>query len=164
MELLILRHAEAEPYAASDSQRALTPRGIVQARLVGNFCLSAGLLPEVILTSPYVRTVETARYFAEVSGSSEAIHCQWMGCGMSPEMACDGLSDFEKMDRVLMIGHEPDLGCLIGHLLGIGGEGAIRVRKASLISVSLHRVRRGAGELQFLLPAKLLSVAQQSED
>ncbi len=160
---MILRHAEAEPYASGDRQRALTPKGIVQSRLVGRFCLNAGLLPEVVLSSPYVRTVETAMHFTEVSGAPEATQCPWMGCGMSPEVACDALADYEKMDRVLMIGHEPDLGCLIGHLLGIGGEGAIRVRKASLTLVTLYRIRRGAGQLEFSMPVKLLSVGSQSE-
>ncbi len=39
MQLFLLRHAEAEPYAASDEKRTLTEKGSKQAESVGKFCL-----------------------------------------------------------------------------------------------------------------------------
>ena len=64
MQLFLLRHAEAEPEAATDEMRALTAKGSKQAESVGKFCLKHGFVPEIILTSPLTRAEETARLVA----------------------------------------------------------------------------------------------------
>ena len=61
MRLILLRHGEAEPRAASgrDLDRALTPAGRAAAAQAGRALAQAGGLPDVALISPAVRTRQT---------------------------------------------------------------------------------------------------------
>lgn len=63
MELYLLRHGAAEQRAGSgkDSDRQLTPAGLHTLRRVVKQARLAGLNPSLILSSPYVRAVQTAQ-------------------------------------------------------------------------------------------------------
>ena len=65
MFLYLLRHADAEASAESDSARKLTDKGIAQAKRVGDFLKKNGIVPEAILTSPFKRTL-SERFFNAV--------------------------------------------------------------------------------------------------
>ncbi len=60
-QLLLLRHAQAEPAAAglADHDRALSPRGQADAAAIGRAMRQAGLAPDVVLVSPARRTQQT---------------------------------------------------------------------------------------------------------
>ena len=60
LDLVVLRHGEAESYAGSDSQRALTERGRSQAQHQAQLLSEQGFIPEQIIHSPYLRTRQTA--------------------------------------------------------------------------------------------------------
>lgn len=156
MILLFLRHAEAEPIAQSDSARRLTPKGLEQAAKVGKFFLRSGLLPDLILTSPVTRARQTAEIVAEKLGQTPPVLCSWLACGMSPATCLDELTAYANFEQILLVGHEPDFSSTISALLGCSGPGSVRVRKASVTSVSLAGLRGGAGELQFALPVRLM--------
>ena len=57
--LVVMRHAKAEPYAASDAARQLTTRGRDEAAAAGRFLIEAGLVPDHALVSSAARTQET---------------------------------------------------------------------------------------------------------
>ena len=57
---------------------------------------------------------------------------------------------------MLLVGHEPDLSCLIATLLGLSKSISVSVPKASLTSIEVPQLGVGAGTLQFLLPVKFL--------
>lgn len=156
MELLLLRHAEAEPDNISDRARRLTEKGIRQGGVMGRFCLENDLLPEVILTSPYVRSRETARLFAQSAGLGNPIESAWLGCGMTPETCCEQIAEYRQLHRILLVGHEPDFSSLVSHLIGTSIESALRIRKASLTCIHLHTFHRGGGEILFSIPFRLV--------
>jgi phosphohistidine phosphatase len=54
-----MRHAKAEPYAASDHARRLTDRGIASARDVGRYLRDKGLSPDYVAVSSATRTRQT---------------------------------------------------------------------------------------------------------
>ena len=58
-KLVVMRHAKAEPYAETDSARALTARGREDARAAGAHLASLGVTPDHALVSSAVRTRET---------------------------------------------------------------------------------------------------------
>jgi phosphohistidine phosphatase len=59
--LFLLRHAQAMPMdAGKDKERALTPKGLEDARLLGALMERTNLKPELILSSDARRTKETA--------------------------------------------------------------------------------------------------------
>jgi len=59
--LILLRHAKAERSAPSgrDFDRPLSPRGLIEAARAGRALAAAGLIPDVVLVSAAVRTMQT---------------------------------------------------------------------------------------------------------
>jgi phosphohistidine phosphatase len=156
MLLTFLRHAEAEPAVTADFGRKLTTKGLEQAAKVGKFCVRCGLVPDVILSSPVTRAVETARLVAERLDDRELLVEPWLACGMTPETCLESLAGFAKFDHVMLVGHEPDFGEAIAACLGLPDAGALHVRKASLTAVEMPRLRAGAGRLEFSVAARLM--------
>ena len=78
MVAYFLRHADAELRADSDYQRRLTPKGLEQADKVGKFFVRCGLLPQLILTSPVVRALQTAKILWRKSWAKPSSR-KWIG-------------------------------------------------------------------------------------
>ncbi|MCP5536367.1 MAG: histidine phosphatase family protein [Akkermansiaceae bacterium] len=155
MDLLIIRHAQAEDYAINDASRILTAKGQAQSRRVGEFLKSNGLVPDVTLASPYARAKETAEIFCQASGADEPVIEPWLGCGMRPEKAMSELAAYSGFGRVAICGHNPDFAYLAEWLLG-SQAGGFHVRKASIIHFSnIHPPGRG-GYLEMMAPVSSL--------
>lgn len=155
MLLYLLRHAEAESFASSDAERCLTPKGRGQAGRVGKFCREHSIRPDVILSSPVARALETARIVSE-EVECELLEVPWAACGMDPESAMNELRAYEKLSSVMLVGHQPDLGCLCAALLG-ADDAALHVRKALLLAVEVRRKpASGSAALEFFIPVKLM--------
>lgn len=62
MKIVLVRHGEAVPFSADDASRALTDRGLVQARATAEWLLREmeGTGRARLLASPYRRAQETA--------------------------------------------------------------------------------------------------------
>lgn len=157
MLLCLLRHAEAEDTAPSDSARRLTAKGEEQAERVGKFCRKHGIEPPVILTSPVTRALQTARLVAEAVRGAELIEVPWAACGMDPETARQELGAYASLPSVLLVGHQPDLGHLAATLLGASHVRSLHVRKALLAGIDVSRgLVAGRGELQFFIPVRMM--------
>jgi phosphohistidine phosphatase len=157
MLLYLFRHADAVPLAGSDSARALSEKGVAQAKQAGRFCLRNRLLPEIILTSPLRRAEQTARLFAEeIDGQKIVSVAPFLACGMDPATALAELKAYRELESVMLVGHEPDLGRLASRLAGAGDRGKIKIRKASLTVFELDAARPDSAVLQFSIPAKLM--------
>src|SRR5690242_2128045 len=63
MEIYILRHGAAQPRGGHipEADRKLTPKGARDVKRVARQARAAGVAPDVVLASPYVRAMETAR-------------------------------------------------------------------------------------------------------
>jgi len=164
MQILLLRHAEAEPHAASDAMRALTAKGLKQAENVGKFCLKHALVPEIILASPLTRAEETARLVARMLNLPRLVQIQeFLRAGMTTERALSGIrgSYIELMKKenspektsIMLVGHEPDFSSLTGALIG-GRAESVHFRKATLVGVTLQELKLGAGTIDFVIPVR----------
>lgn len=156
MVIYFLRHAEAEPDSGADFDRRLTPKGLEQAEKAGRFLVRYGLIPEMLLTSPVVRARQTAKIVAQKLANAPLEECAWLACGMSPESCLSQLRNLESAASILLVGHEPDFGNAIAAMIGLPDAGALKVRKASLTAVDLCDFRTGAGQLQFVVPVRLM--------
>ena len=154
MELLLIRHAQAESYANSDSERALTDKGGGQAKSVGEFLQKQDLLPDVTLTSPLVRAQQTAEILCEAGGSDSPIIQPWLACGMRPQDAMQELIAYSEFSRVAIVGHEPDFSTLAEWLLG-SQAGGIHVRKASVILFSNVTPPSQGAYLEMMVPVSV---------
>lgn len=156
MEVILLRHGKAEPHGAphGDFERALTPKGIEQARRAGAYLRMASLLPEIILTSPLLRARQTAEAFSEAAQLPGPVVQSWLASGMHPDIALRELAAFTEFKRVCLVGHEPDFSSLIAWVTN-GEGGAVEVRKGALALIELKPPSR-AGILRFVIPQRLM--------
>ena len=154
MQLFILRHADADTEASTDSARTLSEKGEEQALKVAQFCRTHGIQPGVIFASPLIRAQQTAKPVAKEL-RVEVTTARWLACGAKPDVILAELAAVENVPTVMLVGHEPDLGNLISHLLG-AASGSIHVRKASLTLVEVLLPRRGGGRLEFSMPVRLM--------
>ena len=111
-QLSIVRHAHAEHFTQhSDFDRVLTEAGRAEACLAAADARYAIAVPDLILSSPAARTLETARIFAEIFGiAAEAIVTDHsIYCASSRDL----LTMLEKLDdsfrNVMLVGHNPDV-------------------------------------------------------
>lgn len=156
MQIFLLRHANADVPAATDSERPLSDRGIAQAKKAGLFCRKHQLQPDLILISPLLRARQTAEHFAAQLDSVKMEVAPFLASGMEPETALSELKAYQNFERIFLVGHEPDFSMLGAHLLGIASEGNLHVRKASLSSFSMPVLRKGMATLEFSIPCALM--------
>jgi len=155
MELILLRHGKAEPHGhpAGDAARALVAKGREQARRAARFLAAADGLPEIVLTSPLVRALQTAEEFCEAAGLSAPLVQGWLASGMPPESAAAELAAFADYRRIAIVGHEPDFSSLVEWLIG---GGPVEVKKGALVSLDIRPPTR-RGTLKYLIPPGLMS-------
>lgn len=122
--LIVMRHAKAEPFAASDHARRLIERGTASAREAGSHLLSQGLAPDYVVVSSAARTRETWDAVAEGLGATdcEVSFDDTLFTG-SADMVVHALQAVPAHARtVLFVGHNPTAAYLC-HLLD-DGEGS----------------------------------------
>lgn len=153
-DLLLLRHGiAAEPSAdRPDAERPLTPRGEERTRAVLQRLVALELGCDQLLTSPLLRARQTAE-LAVAAGLAPAL-------GVAEALAPGGdplplLEQAAGVGRLLLVGHEPDLGNLAARLIG-APAGSLLLKKAGVALLQ----RQGPGPAWRLLlllgPAQLL--------
>lgn len=152
MELLLLRHADALDYAATDHRRPLSAKGHQQAALVAEFLGGYRVRPTLLLSSAALRTLETAAPIAATLGL-EVEACPWALPGMTPAQAVDGIGRHLPADAMLLVGHQPDLGDLAANLLGRPATDHLRFEKATLAHLTLRPGQPAV--LEALIPCQL---------
>jgi phosphohistidine phosphatase len=154
MRLLLLRHAEAEPAAGSDAERVLTPKGMEQAAQAGEYCRRHGLRPELVLTSPYRRAVQTGQIVASaIQVPTQADF--FLTSGMEPDAAFEGLRSYRHLGGLMIVGHQPDLGLLTAALLGARDAGNLPFKLATLAGLRIERFGSQGGSLELFVPLSL---------
>jgi phosphohistidine phosphatase len=157
MEIWLLRHAAAEDRSSSgrDADRTLTEDGHKRARDVarGLAALEPGI--DRVLTSPFARARQTAEPVARALKLSTHLR---ETSALEPDRDPDevvGEVREEKVESVLLVGHEPHLGALLGRLVfGRPGAPSIPMKKAAV--ARLEWEGSGAASLKALLPARIL--------
>lgn len=121
-EIVILRHAHAEPAAPGqpDSARALSARGRAEAAAVRDWFAQHALTFDAVLCSPSVRTRETLALAAP--GSAADFDARIYEA--SPGDLIDVLDAAAGAGRVLLVGHNPGLEQLLALLIDGRSEAA----------------------------------------
>jgi phosphohistidine phosphatase len=111
--LVIMRHAKAEPSAATDHDRVLTDRGAADAAAVGTWLAGFGVVPDRVLVSSAARTRGT--WDAVSSGAGYALEPEYDAVlyAAGPETALDLIRETgDELTTVLVIGHNPTMAYL----------------------------------------------------
>jgi len=158
MEIYILRHGAAEDRRPghSDADRRLTVEGRDKLRRVLEVARASGVVPPVVLSSPYVRAFETAEIAAEVLKSPRpVVTSKALVPSSSPEAVWQLIRDYSGEAAVLLAGHEPLLGETVSYLLG-ASRVVTDLKKGALARIDVAAFGiEPRGTLQWLLTAKL---------
>ncbi|MFN3703524.1 SixA phosphatase family protein [Thermomonas sp.] len=133
-ELILLRHAHAEPPVAGqdDRQRPLSATGLAEAKAAGDWLRAHALLPDRVLCSPAERTRQTLAALGALDCADvreeEAIYEASPGTLIA---LADAHGDAR---RLLLVGHNPGLEQLAA-LLHSGQSGDYRGMPPSGIAV-----------------------------
>ena len=138
MILYVFRHGEAVEASESliNEWRYLTGRGRKATEAVAHRLVRHGLSACQIISSPFVRAVQTAQIVAQACGKSA--HLEISGL-LQPGGNLTELVEFLKHHpgrQVMVVGHEPQLGMLVAQLLG--REGQIRLKKSGCVMLEIR--------------------------
>lgn len=144
MIIHLVRHAEAVERSPDipEEHRFLTRRGRKRFGKVANAVKKAGINPDLILTSPLVRAVQTAEILAwKLRHKGELEVAQPLAPGFRPEGLDELLDAHPEAAEVVLVGHEPDMGLLVQSLFAL--EGSCQLKKGAIVSL-----KRVAGNLE----------------
>jgi phosphohistidine phosphatase len=159
LELYLIRHgvaAERGDQYPDDSKRPLTTRGLAQLRRQAKALARLGVTFDLIVTSPLVRTRQTAEVFADVLEPTPAVTS-------SEALAPDGttgavvqeLSRLAAEGRVALVGHEPNLGALAARLSG--AKAPFEFKKGAVCRIDFDALpAKAPGTLRWFVTARML--------
>ena len=161
MQLYIVRHGIAidreDPKCPSDPERYLTDGGVEKTEQVAKSVVALGASADLLLSSPYVRAMQTAEIFAsELDYAKQKIHrTDLLLPGAEPsllfrELACD-----KQASSIFLFGHAPQLDDIIATALG-SKRHVTSLKKAGVALIELKRVSPPIGLLVWLATPKLL--------
>jgi len=159
MEIYILRHGIAvnrgTPGFKKDSDRPLTEEGEEKTRDISQAMLGMGLQFDLILSSPYSRAKRTAQIVARELEEEVTITDSLIPDGNALELIAE-IND-EKPQRILLVGHEPDLSRLISVLMTGDSDALIELKKGGLCKLTTDKLTFGrCATLNWLLTPKQL--------
>jgi phosphohistidine phosphatase len=164
MEIWLLRHAAAEERSVSgrDEDRTLTEDGHRRARAVARGLAALEPDIELVLTSPFQRARQTAEPVARALHLAAKLRdTRALLPERDPEEILEELRA-EEVSGVLLVGHQPHLGALLGRLVSGAPGLEVPMKKAAVARVTWGG--SGAGSLKALLPARVLERLASDRD
>jgi phosphohistidine phosphatase len=164
IELYFFRHGIAvdreDPGVAADEDRPLTEDGRRKTRLAAKGLKRLEIDIDRILTSPWLRAVETADIVADVFGM-ETTELPELAGNRSVDELLTALAK-QRDQRLLLVGHEPLLGNTVGRLLCSGAEFRVDLKKSGVCALQLDSLpTRAPATLLWLLTSKQLRLIEK---
>jgi phosphohistidine phosphatase len=159
MILYLIRHGiavdRADPKCPPEAERPLTARGVQKTRAAALGLRALGAKPDVAITSPYVRAVQTAEIFGEALGLlAEKIRVsEVLKPAENPAQIVKEISHL-RAKEVACFGHAPHLDLTISLLAG--ARGAFTELKKAGVACLEQAPGHGRWELRWILTPKIL--------
>ena len=159
MEIYVLRHGIAvergTPGYKKDSDRPLTKEGEEKVQQIAQAMLAMDLKFDLVLSSPYARAAKTAQIVAGEL-DEDVTFTEFLEPDGNQLALVSQIND-EKPQRVLVVGHEPDLTRFISLLTTGGTAASIELKKGGLCKMSTEKLTFGqCATLNWLLTPKQL--------
>lgn len=119
--------------------RELTPKGTAKMRRIAVGMLALELKFDLILSSPYLRTRQTADIVADVFDARQVLRFtdNLIPGAAGERVVAEINKQYRKRENILLVGHEPTLSSLISMLLSGDQTLAITMKKAGLCCLSI---------------------------
>jgi phosphohistidine phosphatase len=158
MQVYILRHGIAEDVkpGGNDPDRALTNEGRKKLREVLRAAERADVVPSLIVTSPYLRAVQTAEVVIEVLGyANDLLRTEALIPSADPEDLWEEIRVHQGVMQLMLVGHEPMLSQLAAFLLNSPSL-MIDVKKGALLRIDIEQFgAQPHGVLKWMVVPKL---------
>jgi len=159
LELYLIRHgiaAERGEEYPDDSKRPLTSGGITRLRKEAKALEALGVAFDHIITSPLVRTRQTADVFAETLKSKPSVSSSdALAPAGTPAAVIQDLAKHARKARIALVGHEPNIGELAARL--IGARLPMEFKKGSICRIDFETLPpKGTGQLRWFITPKML--------
>jgi phosphohistidine phosphatase len=143
MKLYLVRHATATEQLGgnirSDAERPLVEEGKKEAQIVAQALRKLGAKGDVFLTSPLVRTRQTAEIFSEVFGAKDKLHyCETLAPGCTAGRLYKDLKEFSKAEEIFLFGHMPDMTTIASELLFAEDALNMPFKKAGVARIDVY--------------------------
>ena len=144
MQIYLLRHGIAEDGKPGkpDSERDLTGEGRDKLRRVLKRARTADCSPSLILTSPYVRAVQTAEIAADVFGykgyKKDLVKTKALVPEASPHDVWEEIRVHRNESAILLASHEPLMSTLAAYLLRSPAL-QVDMKKGAIVRVDTER-------------------------
>lgn len=160
MLLYLVRHGIAinrdDPNAPPEAERHLTPKGIQKTREAARGLRALGIKPRAVLSSPYLRALQTAEIVCE------ELELPLGKLRRTPTLlpeaaAAEFFRELKKVhaEEVICFGHAPNMDDVLAHALG-AAHALTALKKAGVACVELQSPGSRGGTLQWVVTPKIL--------
>ena len=158
-ELYLIRHGIAEERSDAwpdDAKRPLTESGISRLRKSIRGLFRAGVSFDVVLTSPLVRTRQSAEIVAAgVSPRPPIVAVDSLAPGGSYQGVFTDLEKQARRTKIALVGHEPGIGELAARLAG--SRHAFEFKKGGVCRIDVDSLPiEGPGTLVWFLTPRIM--------
>jgi len=163
--LVLVRHGiaqERERPDLDDDYRALTDRGARRVIEAAHGLARLKVKPRLILTSPLIRSRQTAELIAQVLGRRDRVAVvEWLKPQVEPRDLAGALNA-QEVETLLAVGHNPNLSLCLRFLTQPEAEPAATTPLAMLGKASaaclVRRPSHGPAQLKWLVSARMLRI------
>lgn len=161
MQIYVVRHGLAidreDPKAPPDAERYLTEEGVQKTKRVAAAVAELSGSADVLLSSPYVRAMQTAEIFAEALDcpKQKIRRTDLLLPGTGASLLFKELAKDKQSATVFLFGHAPQLDDVVAAALG-SKHPITSLKKAGVALIELKRVSPPSGQLVWLATPKLL--------
>ncbi|HND49016.1 MAG TPA: phosphohistidine phosphatase SixA, partial [Anaerolineales bacterium] len=140
-----------------DSQRGLTDKGAKKMRLIAKGLRTLGVEFDLILSSPYLRAMQTAEILSEVFKKKKFVLSDHLMPAGDPNLLIAEINEKHTVDSLAIVGHEPYLSTLVSLLTADGAPVEMTFKKGGVCYLStddLHHTHKAT--LEWLLTPGVL--------
>jgi phosphohistidine phosphatase len=160
MDCILFRHGIAvdrEAWNGEEEERPLTPKGVEKTRQAAAGLLHLDVAPTVLLASPLVRALETAKLIRETFHLGPVQQCPELLPDAPPDKLFSVLTSLPPEACIICVGHEPHLGWAAGLMVFGKPVTGLKFKKAGACCIRFEdEPREGQGTLRWwMAPAQL---------
>ena len=163
MKIYLIRHGNATDMEDADfeedAKRQLSVKGHDKMLMIASALKNLGIKPDMIVSSPYVRAVQTAQILKKVLDCRKDLAIQDALVPLGEVNGIIGeIKEKYNVDELILVGHEPCLSALIGMLTSGTPDLLIALKYGGVCCISVDDLRvKQIAVLEWLLTPKILS-------